>query len=680
MHLDNSVKASEVVTSTHCAVYEKLLQALVHEREAINNAYNALIKIVSDDPNKIENNTVSINSINSRCKHTALVIHGLAGLVRFMFERLLHHTINSSVSFAQESGAFGNAQCTEAVKALREAIKMRPRVQNKRIRDTPLHDDPTSVEGKEISGHSKKHATPYVFAISSHYDWGAQCDIMGLITRGLNRTAVVLRKCGDISENISALQFGCHVLLSPHPPNALCVLPQLTREHLQEYVQPRVNNNGNWSESQQKQQQERYDTSEESDEIDDELDALLHALDVKARGSPTLTETSISLNSLVNSTDVVPRDVLRGSFPSFVVQTTASDDDSGDSVAWNSLGDENKQLYTHIPKRARLDSFTGSYPHSKAVVTSQQEFRYQQEQEQPSQVIQYQYDLPSHGRASATEEEMGGSDFDPAEWCFQISMSLREKKGEISKAIRRLGSSVDHSSAYNPNTTHLVVAEGVMERTEKYLGCCAALKYIVPPRFVYDSITHGRWLVRRMHEYDRNPLRRLDSHSHNNKSKINSNNPMNELRSTLPPPFCGWRVVLFTSAPFVAAGVIAVLRAGGCEDITSFVFENTTTTTAVVRGDKTHPLTSSPAAPDGNDACVRAASHVLVECREVSPAGRFRLPAWFPAGLPDRLPLFPLELLHHVLCHSHTTPFDHTGALRDERLLPPACRVEPTCG
>lgn len=299
----------------------------------------------------------------------------------------------------------------------------------------------------------------------------------------------------------------------------------------------------------------------------------------------------------------------------------------------------------------------------------------------------------------------------PEQWVFQISNSCKERRRELVEAIRRLGGEVDTGSLFNPATTHLVVAEGLTERTEKYLSACAGGRFIVPPRYVLESDLRGHWLLGCMDVYNRNPLRRC-----------------------FPPagglplqPFAGWRVLLLVSQPSVASGIGTVLRAGGCKELQVFIFNGTeaptdedaeeeeeggdggggtgaqpprvtlSEATAVMRVSPRPPAVAAlvGASPDGSTAgLTRAAAfdpalpaactHLLVECLAMSAEpenpGNFTLPLWMPpsltvAGLYPRT--FTLELLYYCLCTSAGRVFDDAGTLLSEDALVAACRVEP---
>jgi hypothetical protein len=255
---------------------------------------------------------------------------------------------------------------------------------------------------------------------------------------------------------------------------------------------------------------------------------------------------------------------------------------------------------------------------------------------------------------------------------FQISNSVKYLKPQLMAAIEQLGGEVDLSSGYSRSCRYLVVAEGITERTEKYLGACAAAAHIVPPRYVFDSQRRGYWLENRIAEYDMSPQRNAAHHPR----------PM--------PIFRSWRVVLITCRSAAARGVRAALLAGGCTQATAFVVDLTAETPLSAGGRK--QVLDETSAVDGvvEGVCptsviaattLAAATHILVECSSVTARGYFQLPDWVPVCV--RRPeyasrLFTLELLYFCLCAHPERVFDGAGLLCDEEALTPACRVEPT--
>ncbi|CBZ27310.1 conserved hypothetical protein [Leishmania mexicana MHOM/GT/2001/U1103] len=259
----------------------------------------------------------------------------------------------------------------------------------------------------------------------------------------------------------------------------------------------------------------------------------------------------------------------------------------------------------------------------------------------------------------------------PQQFVFQISNSVKYLKAQLMEAIAQLGGVVDQSSGYSRACRYLVVAEGITERTEKYLGACAAAAYIVPPRFVFDSQRRGYWLANRVQEYDMSP-QRIIAHA-----------------PRAVPIFSNWRVVLITCRAAAARGVLAALLAGGCTQATAFVVDITAEppmnpgarlcvydeTCATAEGIVEGVCPSSSIAAH----TLQSATHILVECSTVTAHGLFQMPDWMPACVrqPEYQPrIFTLELLYFCLCAHPERVFDAEGQLSEVDALTPACRVE----
>ncbi|CCW72333.1 unnamed protein product [Phytomonas sp. Hart1] len=160
--------------------------------------------------------------------------------------------------------------------------------------------------------------------------------------------------------------------------------------------------------------------------------------------------------------------------------------------------------------------------------------------------------------------------------------------------------------------------------------------------------------------------------------------------SPLCSPFASWRVLLLASQPFVINGISAVLRAGGCSYMHSFVF-NGGSPGDPEEATKPHIVDLSACgltkelcvSSQLGDDLLKQCSHILVECAtvsETSTTGHFNLPPWFPNQLrcPAYYPrIFTLELMYHCLCVSSDDLFDASGAVINEALISDACRVEP---
>ncbi|RNF17549.1 putative ankyrin repeat domain-containing protein 32-like isoform X1 [Trypanosoma conorhini] len=572
--------------------YQNLLQALVYERKSINDAYDSLWGIVSRNLADAAETTSVKN-----------VLHGLTGMLRFIFERLYQHTSQTALTFVKEIGGAAEGRCSGTVAALYDAIKAK--MVAPRVRRGDSEPQPTSAEegGEKVKGGCQNR---YVFAISSHYAWETQLELLEVLLHRFNCTTVVLRRCEAGREPSVAQQLGCNFLVSPQAPTTPCAILHATREKLLQYANPSV-----------------------GDEVDDELDELLRALDTTtARPSASLTEAA-TVKSPVASAPVVSRNVPRSELSSFP-QQAMNLIDTHPVTTCPSTQFKELQPCTHATKRPRAETVHTSPAIFSTLAGSPTEL---------SQVIHYQREPSAKAAPLWSASDTDKFLLDPSQWRFQVSNSLKDLKDEVISSIRLLGGRVDNGKRYNPQTTHLIVAERLAERTEKYLSCCAALKYIVSPRYVFDSARRGNWIVDRLHEYDENPLRRLPA-------------------SPAMPPFRGWRVVLFTSSASVDAGIATVLRAGGCTDTTSYVFDAAHT-------------------PAIDYKCIEYASHLLVECEEVSQTGRFLIPTWFPHKLKRQdHRLFSLELLLHLLCFCHSPVFGEGGRLINIRPLPPSCLLD----
>ncbi|CAJ1989057.1 hypothetical protein conserved [Leishmania donovani] len=282
---------------------------------------------------------------------------------------------------------------------------------------------------------------------------------------------------------------------------------------------------------------------------------------------------------------------------------------------------------------------------------------------------------PHEGVARADEAASSASAADGSasqQLVFQISNSVKYLKAQLMEAIVQLGGVVDQSSGYSRACRYLVVAEGITERTEKYLGACAAAAYIVPPRFVFDSHRRGYWLANRVQEYDMSP-QRIIAHA-----------------PRAVPIFSNWRVVLITCRAAAARGVLAALQAGGCTQATAFVVD-ITAEPPMDPGARSCTYDETCATAEGlvEGVCpsssiaahtLQSATHILVECSAVTAHGLFQMPDWMPACVrqPEYQPrVFTLELLYFCLCAHPERVFDAEGQLSEVDALTPACRVEP---
>lgn len=248
---------------------------------------------------------------------------------------------------------------------------------------------------------------------------------------------------------------------------------------------------------------------------------------------------------------------------------------------------------------------------------------------------------------------------------FQISNSVRPYRAKLSEAIEAMGGHVDHRSGFNCACTHLVVAEGVVERTEKYLSACAAHIFIVPPRYIFDSHRRGQWIRHRLNDYNMNPQKAA-------------------MQRGTGPAFAAWHVLLVTRHRAVAVGIQTVLHAGCCPELHGFVVDGDETMQSDAAADadfsSTAIVTGLRRSSVVDAQLLSRATHVMIECTEVSAQGRFVVPPWLPdclrtAELQPRL--FTLELMYFILCTSPGGVFDGQGRLCDEAAIPPACRLDP---
>lgn len=274
---------------------------------------------------------------------------------------------------------------------------------------------------------------------------------------------------------------------------------------------------------------------------------------------------------------------------------------------------------------------------------------------------------------------------------FQLSYSVRSHKRELHQLLvsKVLPAECDFGSAYNPAATHLVVADGIMERTEKYLSFCAAGKHIVSPRYITDSVQNASWLpldTATPNEYELSPvLRRLWS------SSVSLSGTILRQRLRYEPPFKHWRVLLIATKK-VAAGVTTMLCAGGCTCVLTDPeapqawSSQSTSRIEFSRSssDSCAPLPwmMPPRAIDGLPWHAHL-THVLIEA--VTLDGMPSLPNTPPVEalrhdvLLLREKVFTLELLHHCLCVASVSPFSATGALQcsdSGPILPQSCRFK----
>ncbi|KAH8608854.1 hypothetical protein ERJ75_001233800 [Trypanosoma vivax] len=572
-----------------------LSKELAFELNGVEAAYRSVLESLSLRP-----------SNSSTAKHTATVLNQLAGLQRFLFQRLCSRLREASLAFARASGAHENQQCAEALCNLRKAVVLGSRVLWEQNKDF--------VEVVPATGRGKTWR--FVFAISAIYSEVEQMDTALNLIQVLNKPVFILKPMTIQNEEEFALNIGCNILVTPRLSDS-CAICKVTREMLLQFVRSHLGNERKWTTPQSLEDEEGI--------IDEELSALLSKLDESVGASPMLVQLQ-SMETQKHPGEVVPRGMLCGD--DRAAGLVEENDSSESHVHWDKGTEYALRSVEPPTKRTRKDSIC-TVPQTCETVDSQGQL---------SQIIQYKHEAPLQSLPSLWD---GPEDvtLDSSKWSFQLSVSVGNLKSRLIEAITRLGCHVDVSVAYNPKTTHFVVAEGVSERTEKYMGCCAALKCMVPPSYVFDSEKRGRWIIGALRDYERNPL----------------------LCRWKPPPqfpFCNWRVVIFACNSVVCSGIAAVLRAGSCKSVTSVCVDPRTG----LHIDMT---------------VVEQATHILVHCEKFTNQGLSILPSWLPLEVrKHRNNIFPLEILHHVLCSCTSPIFDGNGCLLDSHKLPVSCQVE----
>ncbi|CCW65057.1 unnamed protein product [Phytomonas sp. EM1] len=569
-----------------------------------------------------------------------------------------------------------------------------------------------------------------IFAISSAYLAPDREEILHILTDRLHATAVVLPKMARDMEEAMAILIGCLFLVTPLPRAENSRIYCIRKEQVEEYTQVPPRRKGGsdasalWQHSSKSRAVEAHSDvalgidDNGLDEADAELNSLLSKLDEMPtlgfdpmgflstiQGTPQSHQTQLMCGDgatappVPGSVTLVSRRELQESAnpPRIFIGGSRKRTSARADSAKGTVVIERASALTHTAPcedETRLGSTLEepALPGAEAMLTPERSPPLE------SQFIQYKhraedysYHDHAHAMLEAQERDLLQSR-PPHEWLFQIGSSCKELRRDLVADIERLGSQVDSGTPYNPRTTHLVVLEGITERTEKYLCACAAGIFIVPPRYVFDSSRRGHWLLGRMGEYDINPR-----HSKGN------------VGVTPPPlrrPFASWRVLLLTSQSFVASGISAVLRAGGCTHMHSFVFDGGDRACgaggarlpserpegdSTRREEKPHSADLSVcgvtkglcASSQLGEELLGQCSHILVECEtvsETSTTDHFDLPVWFPTQLrcPAYYPLvFTLELLYHCLCVNPGDLFDADGAVVNEALISDACRLEP---
>ncbi|ESL10136.1 hypothetical protein TRSC58_02135 [Trypanosoma rangeli SC58] len=338
---------AESTPSASQLAYQNLRQALVYERKSINDAYDSLLGLVDRN--------LRDASATTPVTH---ILHGLTGMLRFIFERLYQHTSETALTFVKEIGVAEEKPCLGAVAALHDAIKAKLFALSVRRDEADPQATPAVGGGEKLRGGCHKR---YVFAVSSHYDWGTKLELLETLIHKLNHTTVVLQRCEASKEPSLAQQLGCNVLVSPLTPTAPCAILYATKEKLLQYANPSV-----------------------GDEVDDELDALLHALDVSTRSSTSLTEAA-TVKSPFASAPVVSRNALLGDTSCFP-RNSMDVVDTYKEMTWQLPENNGFHSYTQGVKRCRVESL----PMLPAIFTASPD-----SQVELSQVIHYQREPPS---------------------------------------------------------------------------------------------------------------------------------------------------------------------------------------------------------------------------------------------------------------------------------------------
>ncbi|AAZ13113.1 hypothetical protein, conserved [Trypanosoma brucei brucei TREU927] len=573
----------------------QLYEELSSELEGVTAAYNLLMDFLrepvqDDDPSG----------------RTGDVLKRLAALLKFISQRLYCRLRDASIGFVRESGAGEVKRYSKELSNLRGVIR----------------------SGAEQRRVSDEHGTPQVgknsrffFAISSLYNREERDRTSKLVSRGLKKKVLMLPSPNaeeEESEAETALKMGCNVLVSPQIEKATWAARIVTMESLSEFVYRKCGDEGEWDSARQLEDGEC--------DIDEELDELLNQLEDTSRNQVSQFVVEFPEAEEASHSEVVPRDLLRG-FNGLSSQSVYADVDS--QIAVPACGLDSGRRPVLLPaRRTYSDSQMG------LLLGNSVDF----DGDMPSQVIRYKREPSPISSPEGSFSEESLETLSPSKWCFQVS-HLVEEREEVISAIGKLGARVVTRGTYCKETTHLVIAGGATERTAAFLGCCAALKHVVTPRYVFESRARGRWIVGRLHEYERNPL----------------------LRDWVIPTravFGGWRVALFTTSIEVEQGITNVLEAGGCKSITPFRIGH-----------------ESTAAVD--PSTIQKFSHILVECfQSVKELSYFIPPPKFPEQLMHmNVEIYALELLHQVLCLATSPIFDATGRLMDGQKLPEWCYV-----
>ena len=432
----------------------------------------------------------------------------------------------------------------------------------------------------------------------------------------------------------------------------------------------------------------RHSTSNLVDSDDADLQRLLELLEESAPAPPHRTSFPFASPTAITPIPALPSAASIGLVFTAGVKRGRDEQGSIDVQSPTSPGyyDEMTMMAGDDGRRTvRGESQVVAYQHSQEESGEVSEEHPDEKQEQQAK------------RACEVEaEEEGGMEEMPPRM-FQLSLSLKDDKAAVVSAIRDLGGVVDRRSAYSPEATHFVVAEGLVERTEKYLSFCAARKAIVTPRYVLDSLAKGSWIVDDR-DYNINPQNRVLIAAA--PTRGGGGQQRSALRraprgfSSCPLAFEGWNVWLFATKA-VAPGIQTILAAGGCSRVTVFHVPVDSSAAGVEERERRGKATRSDMGPPclgaTDEQQVGSVTHFLVEARMVptshqgpSSSSSRQMRAVPPTNFPPKLletyeaKVFTLELLYHVLCLAKASLFTADGLLIDPSGVPPTCRVTPS--
>lgn len=668
---------------------------LEEQRSEVNRAFLSLQQTVKSTFDELTSQRMGDEtraSSSAHCTATAGAARAMETLFRFLFECVYVHQLDTMFAFADKVEGMLQLMPTDvdvssivsvrdAFEKLRRAPVSVQRFQSKHFPEVPLMCTPQSeldlstqkqhlptlsrptrrlLDGlTELPGPRVTPST-YNFAISAAYQSEERQRIVSIVTRVVRTAAAVLLPPVGHEEAL-ACSLRCYFLVTPATPPAKLHVPHFPMEVLEAVVRGA-------------QRGESADAHPGTSfapwvaaEADEELAALLEALDaatVSVVEVPPLPTPSLPGGEISSLTaPLLGREELRsltrrGASAVLKRRRTAS---AAALVPFRASAVACAEDDGRVMTRSALATNTSALQltlEDEGVSHSLNE----------SQLVQYHHEVPSAANGlDAMPHVEAVKLLRPAEWVFQISPSCKEHRIRLVEAIQSLGSVVDSGNRFNPRCTHLILAEGMTERTEKFLGARAAAKVIVSPRYVFDSLARGQWIISHMPAY--------------------CVNPPGGMLAAGGRMFAAWRVVLLTSHTTVSAGISNILRAGGCTNIHPYVYDGRAVSIGPSRPGEplagSESIRSSSTTPFPSPDVVSDCTHILVECQmmsAVSSVGYFELPPWFPPSLIQFAlypKLFTLELLYHCLSTMTEAAFDSNGLLVKEESLTPSCRVEP---